>query len=286
MTTPNSRADDRIAAWAAATGRPIPAFVRRRSRRRGGRVAILAAVTVLLLAGIVAGTVLTGSSHRTTSLETAPSADLALTAARAIATAPGVEYELDVQVTYDSQTTGIRSFGKIDFQHGRFSGTANDGHTRTGMLLFGGPTNGAVVKADGLFVQTEGDPWVAVPEASSQLDAFMQSAHLSDAFVAALDASSIDPEIRSAKCGVATCRLVTVDLPASALFALETALFGDSVSQPPTDLGPIVVELLIDPTTGFLASLETHARAGTTPIYITLELTRLDPAPAISPPIP
>jgi hypothetical protein len=127
---------------------------------------------------------------------------------------------------------------------------------------------------------------VAVPEASSQLDAFMQPVRLSDAFVAALDASSIDPEIRSAKCGTSTCRLVTLDLPATALFAFETALLGDNVSPPPPDLGPVVVELLIDPATGFLTSLETHSKAGTTPIYITLGLTRLDAAPEISPPIP
>ena len=154
------------------------------------------------------------------------------------------------------------------------------------MLLFGGPTNGAVVKADGLYVQTEGDPWVAVPEASSRLDAFMQPVRLSDAFVAALDASTIDPEIRSAKCGKATCRLVTMTLPPAALSALEIALLGDGVSAPPADLGPMVVELLIDPDTGFLTSLDMHTNAGTTPIYVTLGLTRLDTAPTISPPIP
>ena len=104
-----------------------------------------------------------------------------------------MHYELDVQVTYDSVTQGIRSFGEIDFQHGRFAGTANDGPTGQGMLLFGGPTNGEVVKADGLYVQTEGEPWVAVPEATSQLDAFMQPVRLSDAFVAALEASTMIP---------------------------------------------------------------------------------------------
>jgi hypothetical protein len=67
--------------------------------------------------------------------------------------------------------------------------------------------------------------------------------------------------------------------------ALETASFGDSIGAPPPDLGPVVVELLIDPASGFLTSLETDTNAGTTPIYITLELTRLDPAPEISPPI-
>lgn len=286
MTSSRDRADDRLAAWAAATDRPVPAFNRRRSRRRGMRVVILTALTVLVLVGIAVGAVLTGSPKTTTTLETAPSADLAIKAAHEIATAPGVHYELDVQVTYDSVTQGIRSFGEIDFQHGRFAGTANDGPTGQGMLLFGGPTNGEVVKADGLYVQTEGEPWVAVPEATSQLDAFMQPVRLSDAFVAALEASTIDPEIRSAKCGPTTCRLVTLDLPPAALSALETALLGDGVIPPPPDLGPIAVELLIDPATGFLTSLETHTNAGTTPIYLTLGLTRLDTAPEISPPIP
>jgi hypothetical protein len=209
-----------------------------------------------------------------------------MTAAHEIATAPGVHYTLDMQVTQDGSTQAIRSFGEIDFQRGRFSGTANGGPSGQGMLLFGGPTNGEVVKADGFFVQTEGEPWVAVPSPSTQLDVFMQPARLSNALAAALASSSIDPEIRSAKCGTGTCRLVTVDLPATALSALETALFGDGVNAPPPDLGPIVVELLIDPATGFLTSLDTHTNAGTTPIDITLELTRLDPDPKISPPIP
>jgi hypothetical protein len=250
------------------------------------RLVLLAAVTVLLLVGVALGAVLTGGTAKKTEIETAPSAELAMTAAREIATAPGVHYELDIQVTYDGATQGLRSFGEIDFEHGRFAGTANDGPSGNTMLLFGGPKNGEVVKADGLFVQTEGEPWVAVPSPSTQLDGFMQPLRLSNALASALAASSVDPEIRSAKCGTSTCRLVTVDLPASALFALETALFGDTVSAPAPDLGPVIVELLIDPATGFLTRLDTHAQAGTTPIYITLELTRLDPAPAISPPIP
>ena len=68
MTSPRDRADDRLAAWAAATDRPVPAFNRRRSRRRGMRVVILTAVTVLVLVGIAVGAVLTGSPKtRTTS---------------------------------------------------------------------------------------------------------------------------------------------------------------------------------------------------------------------------
>jgi hypothetical protein len=193
---------------------------------------------------------------------------------------------LDIQVTQGGVTQGIRSFGDIDLAGGRFSGTANDGPTGQGMLLFGGPSNGALVKSGGLFVQTEGEPWVAVPNANTLLDAFMQPVTLSDALSAAVGSSSIDPAIRSAPCGTAACRMVTLDLPTPALAALETALFGDGIGPPPPDLGPIVVELLIDPATGFLTGLATHAQAGTTPIYITLALTRLDPAPAISPPIP
>jgi hypothetical protein len=250
------------------------------------RLILLGAVTVLVLVGVALGAVLIGGTPKKSDLETAPSADLAMTAAHEIATAPGVHYALDIQVTYDGATQGLRSFGEIDFQHGRFAGTANDGPSGQGMLLFGGPTNGELVRADGLFVQTEGEPWVAVPSPSTQLDAFMQPVRLSNALAAALDASTIDTAIHSAKCGTATCRLITVDLPPTALLALETALFGDGVSPPPPDLGPIVVELLIDPATGFLTSLETHTNAGTTPIYITLELTRLDPAPKISPPVP
>jgi hypothetical protein len=287
MTTPRNRAEDHLAAWATATDRPVPAFAGRSSRRRGaGRRLVLAAVAVLVLVGLVVGAVLTGGGTQKPTLESAPSAELAMSAARALATAPGVHYTLTIATTDGGNSLGIRSSGDIDFVGGRFAGTADSGPDGQFMLLFGGPRSGALVKAGGLFVQTEGGPWVAVPNPNTQLDPFMDPDRLSNALVNVLEASLVDPEIRTAPCGTTTCRQVGVAVPAAALFALETALLGDGISPPPADLRPVVAQALIDPATGFLAGLETQTTAGTTTIHITLGLTRLDPAPVISPPIP
>ncbi len=286
MNDPRTPADDRLDTWAAATDRPIPTFVAPSTRRRGRGVAILALTTVVVLAGVVVAVVITGGSPQKSSFETAPSAELALTAAQAIAMAPGVHYALSLAVKESGFDSGFRSTGDIDFGGHRFSGVADGGAPGQSMLLFGGPSSGAVIDAGGLFVKTENGPWVAVPGGDPQVDAFMQPARLSNALVAAVQSSAIDPEIRSARCGTATCRQVGIALPKPALFALETALFGGAVSEPPPDLGPIVVQLLIDPSTGFLTGLETQTTAGATSIHITLGLTRLDPAPSIAPPLP
>jgi hypothetical protein len=180
---------------------------------------------------------------------------------------------------------GLRSVGQIDLVEDRFAGTADAGPGGQSMLMFGGPSSGAVVKAGGMFVQTEGGPWVR-SEANPQFDALTNRAVVSQAFVTALGPSEVDPAIRTAPCGTMTCRLIAVTMPRAALFALERAVFGDAIGEPPADLGPVVVQALIDPTSGFLIGLETQTTAGTTTIHITLGLTRLDPAPAISPPIP
>jgi hypothetical protein len=75
-------------------------------------------------------------------------------------------------------------------------------------------------------------------------------------------------------------------VPAEALFALTVDLFGQGASPPPPDLGPVNVELLIDSATGFPVRLDTRITAGATITVVTLELTRLDPAPTIDQPIP
>jgi hypothetical protein len=287
MTTPRNRADDRIAAWTAATDRPIPAFAGRSPRRRGtGRLVVLTTVAVFILVGLVVGAVLTGGRVQKSTLEMAPSADLAMSAARALATAPGVSYTLTIATTDGGNSLGIRSSGDIDFEGGRFAGTADSGPDGPFMLLFGGPRSGALVKAGGLFVQTEGGPWVSVPNPNTQLDPFMDPVGMSNALANVLDVSFVDPEVRTAPCGTTTCRQVGVAVPAAALFALEKAFLGDSISPPPPDLQPVVAQALIDPSTGWLVGIETQTAAGTTTIHITLGLTRRDPAPAISPPIP
>jgi hypothetical protein len=216
-----------------------------------------------------------------------PSTKLADSAARAIAAAPGVQFKFTIS-TKDGAGNGIgtNAAGVIDFSRRRFSGTADGGSSGAPMLLFGGPSRGAVIVADGLFVQTEGQPWVHVQDSNPQLDALMDPGRLSRAFQDVLDSSAIDPAIRFTPCGAESCRMITLSAPPQALFDAETLLFGSSGQTPPADFGPTTVELLIDPSSGFPVGMDTTLKAGSTTTQVSLELARLDPAPSVSPPIP
>ena len=118
---------------------------------------------------------------------------LADSAARAIATAPGVHYSLSIATAPDQG--GLGSEGDIAFDGRRFSGTA-DGGPGGWMLFFGGPASGALVVADGLFVRTENGPWEPQPprvEQAAFLDKLMDRTGLSEAIASTFKASQIDP---------------------------------------------------------------------------------------------
>jgi hypothetical protein len=173
----------------------------------------------------------------------------------------------------------------IDFEHRRFSGTADGGADGSPMLLFGGPSSGGVIVADGLFVQTEGAPWVHMPETDPHLDWVMDRLGLSNALKGMFDASVIDSAIRFAPCGAEMCRVIAFMIPATALSYAEVLLLGTDVQSPPSDLEPINIVLLVDPTSRFPVRMDTTIKAGPTTTVVSLELTRLDPAPSISPPV-
>jgi hypothetical protein len=216
-----------------------------------------------------------------------PSTQLADSAARAIATAPGVKFTFTIS-THDGagNSIGTNAAGVIDFSRVRFSGTADGGSGGAPMLLFGGPSRGAVIVADGLFVQTEGQPWVHVPDSDPRLDALMDPVRLSRAFQGVVDSSAIDPAIRFTPCGAESCRVITLTALPQALFDAETLMFGSSGQTPPADFGSTTIELLIDPSSGFPVGMDTTLKAGSTTTQVSLELARLDPMPSISPPIP
>jgi hypothetical protein len=214
-----------------------------------------------------------------------PPAELAATAARAIASAPGVSYALTISSREGADTIGLDARGSIDFQHRRFSGTADGGSGGPFMLLFGGPQSGAAIVADGLYVQTEGGPWERISEPNTALDHLTDSTWLSMTIKRWLAASRIDPAMRLAPCGNVTCQVVMVTVPPQALYQLTSDLVGGNVQEPPSDLGPIDAELSIDPS-GFPIRLSTQVTAGPTTTTLTLDLVRLDPAPSITPPIP
>jgi hypothetical protein len=280
MSAPSTRADGLLEAWTKATDRPVPAFIGGRRRRRPSRTALIFIVIGLVAA--LLGALAVGSYLRRSDQD--PPDRLAAAAVQAIATAPGIRYSLTI--AKDADHPGIESSGVIDFEHRRFSGTADGGADGSPMLFFGGPSSGGVIVADGLFVQTEGAPWVHMPETNPQLDWVMDRLELSNALKAVFDASVIDPAISFAPCRAEMCRVFACTAPAAALFDAEALLLGSGGQSRPSDLGPTKVELLIDPSSGFPVRMDTTIKAGPTTTVVGLELTRLDPAPAISPPVP
>ena len=282
MNAPKPRADDRLDAWARATARPVPAFAPRPKRLPWVRAVSLVVVAAAILLGLVVGAFAFG---RPAEFKTTEPTSLAATAAEAIAAAPGVGYSLSIAARSPDGTIGIDSDGAIDFERRRFSGSALNSPGSLSMLFFGGPNNGALIIADGLFVRTEAGPWERQPAQATPLDAFLDRAQLSKAIASAFARSEIDPEIRVAPCGDTTCQVIGMTLPPAVLARLAVAVFGDSVSDLPPDLVPPHMDLSVDGS-GFPVLLETRVSAGTTTTPITLRLTRLDPAPTIAPPIP
>jgi hypothetical protein len=282
MNPPKPRADDRLDAWARATARPVPVFAPRATRVPWIRAVLLVAVTATALLGLILGAFAFGSPAE---LKTREPTSLAATAAEALATAPGVRYQLSITARAPDGTIGIDSEGAIDFDRRRFSGSARGSAGSSTMLFFGGPNSGALIIADGLFVRTETGPWERQPEQTTPLDGFLDRARLSKAVGSAFAKSEVDPGIRVAPCGDTTCQVVSMTLPPAVLARLAFAIFGDRVSEPPPDLVPPQLDLFVD-RTGFPVMVETELSAGTTSTSITLRLTRLDPSPAIAPPIP
>jgi outer membrane lipoprotein-sorting protein len=286
MSAPRTRADDLLETWAKATARPTPDFAGSSSvgRYRGRPLALVLVLVVLVL--VVLATLAIGAFTQN-QRDSLPSTQLADSAARAIATASRVQFKLTISTedgAGNSSDTNV--VGAIDFSRGRFSGTADGGSGGAPMLLFGGPSRGSVIFADGLFVQTEGQSWVHVPGSNPQLDAFMDPIRLSRAFQGILGSSAIDPGIRFTPCGTVTCRVITLSASPQALFDAETLMFGSSGQTPPADFGSTTIKLLIDPSSGFPVRMDTTLKAGSTTTQVSLELARLDSAPSISPPVP
>ena len=155
------------------------------------------------------------------------------------------------------------------------------------MLLFGGPDRGSVVLADGLFVQTEGGPWEAVPiENATPLRPFVDPTALSRAVAGALGQAQIDPEARTKSCGAWTCQVVSLFFPPGVTSDLAAFVSGGQAEPPPADLRPIEAELWLQSESGFPVRLAVEGLAGPTTTRLVLDLERLDPPPAIDAPVP
>jgi hypothetical protein len=280
MSESKTRADELLETWLHATALPVPSFTRRASRRRRPLIAavlVLAPIVVVAAFGVAA---IGGYIRRP--LPKSP-AELAASSAKAIAMAPGIHYALTVAVDFGIDIEHLDASGDIDLERHRFSGHA-DGAGGS-MLIFGGPTSGAVVVADGLFVQTGAGSWEHIADPSSPLDRLIDPAGLSGALTHWITSSQIDPTVRGASCGTERCQIIRLSVPASALADLEGDVFGPGVASLPPDLSPVSVDLYIDPS-GFPVRMETMVAAGETTTAVTLQLSRLDPAPSIAPPIP
>jgi hypothetical protein len=285
MTTPRNRSDALIERWTDATVRPTPEFRGVSSRRRSPRrlvFLVLALVALVVVVGL--GTLAIGTFVQKPR-EDIPSAVLVKSAVAAVATAPGVRFTLKISTAFDYGTQQTDTTGVIDFAHGRFSGTAGGGGGGAPMLLFGGPSSGAAILADGLYVMSDSEPWARVPDSNAQLEAFMDPVRVSRAFRTVIDSSLIGDAVRFAPCGNTSCRVVSLSAPPAALFDAEAVMLGPSGQTPPPDFGAATIEALSDPS-GCPVAIETVLKAGSTVTNVALELERLEPAPAITPPIP
>ena len=287
MSPSKTRADELMESWLSATARPVPAFTPRQFRRRplGVAVIVLAAVALLTAAGVVAiGGFLRPTQDLSPALDAQSPAELAASSAGAIADAPGVRYVLTVAVDYGSgDESHLDSSGEIDFEEHRFSGIADGGGGS--MVLFGGPSSGAVVVADGLFVRTGAGSWEHIADPASPLDRLIDPDQISGAVARWIASSEVDPTIHGAPCEAQRCQVVRISVPPRALSELAGFVFGQDPTPMPSDLAPISADLYID-SSGFPVGLETVVTAGETSTAVSLRLTRLDPAPTITPPIP
>jgi hypothetical protein len=286
MSPPKTRADELIETWLNATARPVPAFTPRPSRRRRPlRVAVIALAAILIVTafGVVAiGGFLGPRQDVDQPLDARSPAELAASSATAIAEAPGVRYALTVATDFgNGDAMHLDSSGEIDFEKRRFSGIADGGGGS--MLLFGGPSSGAAVVADGIYVRTGAESWQHVADPSSRLDRLIDPVEISGAFARWIASSHIDPTIHGGACGAQRCRIVRISVPPGALSEFQGFVFGQDISPMPSDLAPVSVDLYIDPS-GFPVGLETVVTAGGTTTAVSLQLTRSDPAPTITPP--
>jgi hypothetical protein len=294
MSGPKTRADELLENWLSATALPVPSFTPRASRRRRPQIVavlVLAAAVVVTALGAMAvgGSLLRPAQDvRPSPAQPSPQGhqsptELAASAVTAITTAPGVHYALTVVVTSGNQTSSLDSSGDIDLTGHRFSGLADGGGGS--MLLFGGPSSGAAIVADGLYVRTGAGSWERIADPSSPLDRLIDPVGLSGALTRWMTSSQIDPTVRGAPCGTDRCQIVRLSVPAAALSELEGYVVGPNAAQLPPDLAPVSVDLYIDPS-GFPVRMETTVAAGETTTAVTLQLSRLDPASTITPPIP
>ena len=259
--------------------------VERRQRLPIAGVVIGIVALVLVLVGILVAALAFGV-FSTPSGPTRSSQELVQMAPDAIAGAPGLGYRLSIQTNVAGGGLGLASSGEIDLQGNRFAGSADPGGAAS-MLLFGGPDRGSVVLADGLFVQTEGGPWEAVPiENATPLRLFVDPSALSTAVAGALGQAQVDPDVRTESCAAGTCQVVSLLLPPQVTSDLAAFVSGGQAEPPPVDLRPIEAELWLDPETGFPVRLAAQALAGPTTTRLVLDLERLEPPPAIDPPVP
>ena len=190
--------------------------------------------------------------------------------------APGVQYSLSIVATYPEGMSGVDSDGAIDFERRRFSGSAHKSAGAQTMLFFGGPNSGSLIIADGLFVRTETGPWERQADQATPFDPLMDRAAVSKAVASTFAASEVDPAIKVAPCGSATCQVVRVTVRPFILSRLARAILGNDVSALPSDLVPTDVDLYVDGS-GFPVMLETRLTAGTTVTAVTLRLDSARP---------
>lgn len=278
------RADELLDSWRRATDRPTPAFTPRAGRPR--RAGWAAAVLVLIVVGLlVVGTIIVIGALSRPRPTTLPAADIVAMAPTAISSAPGARFSLSIAAA-PPEGVGLVVDGHVDLEKRRFSGTAHGVAPGQGMLLFGGPANGAAVIADGVFVRTEDGAFErqADETAAQPLERVIDGQILAGAIREFLDGSMIDPSTELVDCPGTTCQVVRFNASPKAVFGLFERILGQDMGDPPADLDVTRVQATVDQATGFPVLVESTVQAGETTISITARLERLEPAPSITEP--
>ena len=164
MSTQRTRTDELLKTWMAATAKPTPDFREGSARRRrpGRALVLILAVIVLILVAL--GTLAIGALiQRRTDSDLRPRSSLTLPSPRSrVPQAYGSRFRFPPTLETGSAAPMP---GPDRLLKGSLLGNGRIGGAGGGrMSLFGGPSSGGVIVADGLFVQTEGQPWVRVPE--------------------------------------------------------------------------------------------------------------------------
>jgi hypothetical protein len=284
MSTGTGTTTDRLlAAWERSTDWPIPPFVApvdRRPRVTG------ALVLVGILLALLAGALVVGPLASLRPIEPTLEAGLA-----SLERAEAFEFRLRLEISTPDGSEGLLAEGAVV--------PSTRALTATGQTLrpdgewpFGPVGTGALVFADGrLFVRHGSGPWDEVEPAPPNgadgpvevLARLLDTERLGAAIRAAVaDSDRVASDY--AGCAGQRCARHDIEFDRVTMHALVEAVTGLQMDAPQSDVSPLVATFLVDPD-GNIVSLDAGFSENDGTIRFHLELSPLDAAPSIEPPL-